>query len=110
MGMLDGLLGGAMGAEVMTVVNGLIEKHGGVSGIIAQLQQQGLGATVNSWVGTGPNQPISPDQVHQAFGTDVLKEIAAKVGMSPDVLSAKVSQYLPQIIDHLTPGGQVPKA
>ena len=48
MGLLDGLLGGAVGAEMATVVNSLIEKHGGVQGIVAQLEQQGLGATVRS--------------------------------------------------------------
>lgn len=110
MGMLDGLLGGAVGAEMVTVVNGLIEKHGGVSGIIAQLEQQGLGGTVRSWVGTGPNQAISPDQVHQAFGSDIVKQLAAKAGMSPEDLAAKLSQILPQAIDKLTPGGVAPKA
>jgi uncharacterized protein YidB (DUF937 family) len=108
--MLDGLLGGAVGAEMVTVVNGLIEKHGGVSGIIAQLEQQGLGGTVRSWVGTGPNQAISPDQVHQAFGSDIVKQLAAKAGMSPEDLAAKLSQILPQAIDKLTPGGVAPKA
>ena len=70
MGMFDGLLGGVVGAEMATVVNGLIEKHGGIQGIVAQLEQQGLGGTVRSWVGTGPNQPITADQVHQAFGPE----------------------------------------
>jgi uncharacterized protein YidB (DUF937 family) len=109
MGMLDGLLGGAVGAEMVTVVNGLIEKHGGISGIIAQLEQQGLGGTVRSWVGTGPNQAISPDQVHQAFGSDIVKQLAAKAGMSPEDLAAKLSQVLPGAIDKLTPGGVAPK-
>ena len=109
MGMLDGILGGAVGVEMATVVNGLIEKHGGVQGIVAQLEQQGLGSTVRSWVGTGANQPISPDQVHQAFGSDVVKELAAKVGLSPDVLAGKLSQFLPTVIDKLTPTGTVPK-
>jgi uncharacterized protein YidB (DUF937 family) len=110
MGMFDGLLGGVVGAEMATVVNGLIEKHGGVQGIIAQMEQQGLGATVRSWVGTGANQPISADQVHQAFGTDAVKQLAAKVGMSPEDLAAKLSTVLPQAIDKLTPGGAVAKA
>jgi uncharacterized protein YidB (DUF937 family) len=109
MGMFDGLLGGAVGAEMATVVNGLIEKHGGIQGIVAQLEQQGLGGTVRSWVGTGANQAITPDQVHQAFGSDVVKELAAKVGLSPDVLAAKLSQVLPTAIDKLTPAGAVPK-
>jgi uncharacterized protein YidB (DUF937 family) len=60
-------------------------------------------------VGTGANQAITPDQIHQAFGADMVKELAAKVGMSPDVLAAKLSQVLPQAIDKLTPGGAVPK-
>jgi uncharacterized protein YidB (DUF937 family) len=110
MGMFDGLLGGVVGAEMATVINGLIEKHGGVQGIVAQLEQQGLGGTVRSWVGSGANQPITADQIHQAFGSDVVKELAAKVGLSPDVLAGKLSQVLPQAIDKLTPAGAVPKA
>jgi uncharacterized protein YidB (DUF937 family) len=110
MGMFDGLLGGVVGAEMATVINGLIEKHGGVQGIVAQLEQQGLGGTVRSWVGPGANQPITADQIHQAFGSDVVKELAAKVGLSPDVLAGKLSQVLPQAIDKLTPAGAVPKA
>jgi uncharacterized protein YidB (DUF937 family) len=109
MGLFDGLLGGVVGAEMATVVNGLIEKHGGVQGVISQLEQQGLGGTVRSWVGTGANQPISPDQIHQAFGSDTVKQLAAKVGMSPEDLAAKLSQILPQAIDKLTPGGVAPK-
>jgi uncharacterized protein YidB (DUF937 family) len=109
MGLLDGLLGGAVGAEMATVVNSLIEQHGGVQGIVAQLEQQGLGNTVRSWVGSGPNQPITPDQIHQAFGSDAVKELAAKVGLSPQDLAAKLSAILPQAIDKLTPGGTVGK-
>lgn len=110
MGMFDGILGGLVGAEMATVVNDLIQKHGGVQGIIAQLEQQGLGGTVRSWVGTGANQAITPDQIHQAFGADTVKELAAKLGLSPDVLAAKLSQVLPQAIDKLTPAGTVPKS
>jgi uncharacterized protein YidB (DUF937 family) len=109
MGMFDGLLGGVVGAEMATVVNGLIEKHGGIQGIISQLEQQGFGGTVRSWVGTGANQPITADQIHQAFGSDTVKQLAAKMGMSPEDLAAKLSQVLPQAIDKLTPGGVAAK-
>ena len=108
MGLLDALIGGAVGAEMAVAVNQLIEKHGGVSGIVNQLQQQGLGATVNSWIGAGPNQPISADQVHQAFGPEVIRELAAKAGMTPEELAQKLSQVLPQVVDKLTPNGTVP--
>jgi uncharacterized protein YidB (DUF937 family) len=107
MGLLDGLIGGVVGAEMITVVNQLIAKHGGLPGIVSQLQQQGLGATVNSWIGTGPNQPISADQVHQTFGPEVMRELAAKTGLNPQDLAQKLSQLLPQVIDKLTPTGTV---
>ena len=85
MGLFDGILGGVVGGEMATVVSGLIEKHGGVQGIVAQMESQGLGATVKSWVGTGANQPISADQE----------------------LAQKLAQALPQAINHLTPNGSV---
>jgi uncharacterized protein YidB (DUF937 family) len=108
MGLFDGVLGGLVGGEMATLVNQLIERHGGVQGIIMQMEQQGLGPTVKSWVGSGPNQPISPTQVHQAFGPQILAELAAKTGLNPQDLAAKLSQVLPQVVDKLTPNGQVP--
>jgi uncharacterized protein YidB (DUF937 family) len=108
MGLLDGLLGGAVGAEMATVVNSLIQQHGGVQGIVAQLEQQGLGPTVRSWVSTGANQPITAGQVHQAFGGDMITQLAAKAGITPQELTQKLSQVLPAAIDKLTPNGQIP--
>jgi len=110
MGLLDGILGGVVGGEMATVVNSFIERHGGVQGIVTQMQQQGLGPTVKSWVGTGPNQTITVDQVHQAFGQGTIAELAAKAGLTPQELSQKLSQVLPQVIDKLTPTGQIPGA
>jgi uncharacterized protein YidB (DUF937 family) len=108
MSLLDGLLGGVVGGEMATVVNSFIQQHGGVQGIVAQLEKQGLGPTVQSWVGTGANQPISPDQVHQAFGDGTLAQLAAKMGMNPQELAQKLSQVLPTAIDKLTPEGRIP--
>ena len=108
MGLLDGVLGGLVGGEMATVVNQFVEKHGGVQGIVSQMQQQGLGNTVKSWVESGANQPISADQVHAAFGSDVIAGLAAKVGMQPADLAAKLAQVLPQVVDKLTPNGVVP--
>jgi len=67
-----------------------------------------LGSTVQSWVGTGANQPISPDQVHQAFGGGTLAQLAAKAGINPQELAQKLSQVLPTAIDKLTPEGKIP--
>jgi uncharacterized protein YidB (DUF937 family) len=110
MGLFDGMLGGVIGAELTSVVTQLIEKHGGVQGIVTQMEQQGLGSTVKSWIGTGPNQPISPTQVHQTFGSSILNELAAKTGLNPQDLAQKLSQVLPQVVDKLTPAGTVPPA
>jgi len=107
MGLLDGVLGGLVGGEMAAVVSGLIEKHGGVQGIVTQMEQQGLGATVNSWVGTGANLPISADQVHAAFGAESIAALAAKVGLHPQDLAQKLAQALPQAINKLTPSGVV---
>lgn len=110
MGLLDGILGGVVGGEMTSLVSGLIAQHGGVQGIVAHLEQQGLGATVKSWVGPGANQPVSADQVHQAFGAETIQAMAAKVGLQPQDLAQKLAQLLPQAINKLTPAGVVPHA
>jgi Uncharacterized protein conserved in bacteria len=68
MGMFDGLIGGIVGAGMVSVVNGILEKHGGVQGGVSEFEKNGLGDTIKSWVGTGANQPVSPSEVHQALG------------------------------------------
>jgi len=108
MGLLDGLVGGAVGAEMVTVVNSLIQQHGGIQGVVTQLEQQGLGGVARSWISNGPNQAISPAQVSQVFGTGMLGQLAAKTGLDPQELAAKLSHALPAAIDKLTPGGTIP--
>lgn len=108
MGLLDGVLGGVIGGEMVSVVNGLIQQHGGLSGMIEQFKSQGMGETIKSWVGSGPNQPISSEQLQQALGSDTIAQLASKVGMTPQELSEKLSTVLPEIVDKMTPAGVVP--
>jgi uncharacterized protein YidB (DUF937 family) len=75
---------------------------------VNQFQRQGFGDTVRSWVGTGQNQPISPDEIHKVLGSDTMNQLAAKLGMTPQELATKLSTVLPQAIDKLTPAGVVP--
>ena len=110
MGLFDGVLGGIVGGAMASVVNGILEQHGGVQGVVNQFEQNGLGPTVRSWVGNGTNAPISPDDVHRAIGPDLLQRLAAKAGMSVPELTQKLAQVLPQAVDHLTPGGSIPNA
>ena len=110
MGLFDGVLGGIVGGAMASVVNGILEQHGGVQGVVNQFEQNGLGATVRSWVGTGANAPISTDDVNRAIGPELLQQLAAKSGMSVPELTQKLTQVLPHAVDHLTPGGTIPNA
>jgi uncharacterized protein YidB (DUF937 family) len=110
MGLFDGVLGGIVGAGMVSVVNGILEQHGGVQGVVSEFEKNGLGATVRSWVGTGPNQPVSPDEVHKVIGPDLLQQLAAKSGLSVQELTQRLAQVLPDAVDKMTPNGSIPKA
>jgi uncharacterized protein YidB (DUF937 family) len=89
-------------------VSGVLEKHGGVQGVVSEFEKNGLGATVRSWVGTGPNQPISPDDVHKVLGADLLRLLSEKSGIPTEELAQKLAHVLPQAVDKLTPNGTIP--
>ncbi len=110
MGMLDGLLGGIVGAGMVSVVNNIIDRHGGLQGVVNEFERNGLGPTVKSWVSTGPNQPISPEDVHRVLGPELLQQLSQKSGISIQDLSRKLAEVLPQAVDKMTPDGAIPKA
>jgi len=98
-GLLDGLVGGAIDAELVTVVNGFLEKQGGMQGLVSKFEQQGLGDTVKSWIGSGSNLPVTADQIHKVLGAEGIKHFADKL-----------AQFLPQAVDTMTPEGTLPPA
>jgi uncharacterized protein YidB (DUF937 family) len=108
MGLFDGVLGGVVGAGMVSVVNNILERHGGVQGIVSEFEKNGLGGTVRSWVGTGPNQPVSAADVHRVLGPDLLQQLSAKSGLSVQELAEKLALVLPQAVDRLTPDGTIP--
>ena len=116
MGLLDSVLGalGQGGARnplldsVLALVND--PAHGGLEGLVHSFQERGLGGIVDSWVSTGKNLPISADQLTQGLGPEQLGAIAQKLGMSQGEVSTKLAELLPDVVDKLTPGGQVPEA
>lgn len=96
--------GGAMGA-----VMALIERSGGVPALLQQLQQSGLGDQVASWIGTGANHAISGEQLSAALGSGQLADVAQQSGVDPSQLSGGLAALLPQVIDQLSPNGQLPE-
>jgi uncharacterized protein YidB (DUF937 family) len=75
---------------------------------VQTLQKNGLADIVNSWVGTGANLPVSPQQIQQGLGSDLLKQLAAKAGISPEVAGSQLAALLPGLVDKLTPEGRIP--
>jgi uncharacterized protein YidB (DUF937 family) len=93
--------------QVMAMMNN--PEMGGLQGLIEKFQKGGLGEVVSSWVGTGDNLPVSADQISTMLGADKIQEIAGKAGISGNQVSDGLASLLPQLIDKLTPNGQVPE-
>jgi uncharacterized protein YidB (DUF937 family) len=84
-------------------------RPGGLGGLLQSFQQGGLGHVFQSWIGTGQNLPISPDQLHSTVGSDWISKIAQATGLPQAQVEQHLSSLLPQVIDHLTPNGQMPQ-
>ncbi|HET7210337.1 MAG TPA: YidB family protein [Methyloceanibacter sp.] len=80
----------------------------GLGGLIKQFQQKGLGDTVDSWISTGKNKNVAPDQVSVALGGDVVDELSRRTGLTRDQVVAELSRMLPNVVDKLTPDGRLP--
>lgn len=128
MGLLDSVLGGVLGslggqqggqqagggmnAALISAVVGMLANgsaQGGLGGLLQQFQKSGLGDEAASWVGTGQNQPISPDQISNVLGGDTIGALAQQLGLGHGDVAGQLSQILPQVVDQLTPHGQAPQ-
>lgn len=98
-GGLGGLLAGGAAGSVIS---------GGLGDLLNQLQQKGHGDTANSWVSNGPNKQIAPGDLANALGADQIDSLSAQSGLSRDELLKGLSQYLPDVVNHLTPDGRLP--
>jgi uncharacterized protein YidB (DUF937 family) len=115
MGLLDGLLENVLGVgaqqsqgSMLQVALQVLEQNGGLPGIISKFEHGGMADHVGSWVGTGANMPISGAQLQEILGSGSIGEIAQRLGLSHVDASSGLAQVLPQVIDKLTPEGQVP--
>jgi uncharacterized protein YidB (DUF937 family) len=98
-GGLGGILGGAAAGSVLS---------GGLGNLMKELQERGYGNVTQSWIGTGQNQDIAPRDLEHALGSDTIQALAQQTGISRDELLAGLSDYLPDLVDQLTPNGRLP--
>ena len=118
MGLLDSILGAVTGktdssggaAQLIGVLGGLLAQSGGLQGLANKFAQSGQGNAFQSWVGMGENQPVSSGQVQNALGSEQVKALAAKMGIDPAQASSFLAEYLPKVVDKLTPEGKVDPA
>lgn len=112
-GILGSLLGGGGGGGILGSLLGGGQQQqpqapGGLGGLLQRFQHAGMGDVANSWVGSGSNQPVSPNQLQQVFGQDQVNQWAQQTNMQPHDLLSQLSQYLPHAVDRMTPNGQMP--
>jgi len=118
MGILDSLLGAVTGKSsgggteqlLMNAVVGMLsnKQSGGLAGLVETLTQSGLGDIVSSWVSTGKNLPVSPDQIVKGLGQRQVSQLANKAGVPADQIGSLLAQVLPTVVDRLTPQGKIP--
>ena len=112
-GIFDGLAGGILSEFETQLLPGLLSKAlaqtslGSLQGLLDKLRQSGLGPQVASWLGSGPNQPITPEQLEKALGDGVVEKISSTLNMPPDQIFGFLAKHLPSVIDALSPHGEL---
>jgi len=115
MGLFDSILGAVSGksgtsdeaSPLIGIVGGLLAQSGGLQGLASKFSQNGQGNAFQSWVGMGENQAISSNQIQNALGSEQVSAIATRMGVDPAVASTFLAEYLPKIVDKLTPAGKI---
>jgi len=115
MGLLDSILAAASGKTgatgeanpLMGIISGLLAQSGGLQGLANKFSQSGQGNAFQSWVGMGENQPVSSGQIQNALGSEQVNAMASRMGVDPAMASNFLAEYLPKIVDKLTPAGKI---
>ena len=118
MGLFDSILGASsakgdasgQGNPLIGMVGGLLAQSGGLQGLANKFSQNGQGNAFQSWVGMGENQPVSSNQIQNVLGPEQVNAIATKLGVDPAIVSTFLAEYLPKIVDKLTPAGKIDPA
>jgi uncharacterized protein YidB (DUF937 family) len=113
MGLFDSVAGAVLGqvmgekAGMAKIAMEMLNQQGGLTGILTKFQQAGFAEQVATWVGKGENASISANQIKEVLGSNMIANMAAKFGISPELLSNQLAQHLPTIIDKMTPNGKI---
>ena len=115
MGLLDSILAAASGKTgatgeanpLMGIISGLLAQSGGLEGLASKFSQSGQGNAFQSWVGMGENQAVSSNQIQNALGSEQVNAMASRMGVDPTMASNFLAEYLPKIVDKLTPAGKI---
>ena len=115
MALLDSIIGAVSGKSDATggapaligILGNLLQQNGGLQGLANKFSQGGAGGAFSSWVGMGENQSISGNQIQQVLGSEQVRALATKMGIDPDQASGLLAEYLPKVVDKLTPQGKV---
>ncbi|MGL4725504.1 MAG: YidB family protein [Scandinavium sp.] len=103
-----GMFGGQEGqAGTYQAILSWINEQGGIAALVEKFQQGGLGGIVESWISSGANHPVSPDQVTSALGSPAVASLAEKLGIDPQTASNLIAEHLPKVVDTLSPEGKV---
>jgi len=137
MGLLDSLIGSVLGSELgdyqrqdplgsifgglagrnqapsgnlllLQLALSLLQKNGGLEGVLSRFRQNGLGQQADSWVSTGQNMNVSTNELQQVFGSSTFRDLASQLGMPDEQVGSTMTQVLPELINRLTPQGNVP--
>lgn len=102
--------GGGSGNTQSDLLSSLLNQAGGLPGLMQKFNQAGLADAFSSWVSTGANKAIQPDQLKQALGSEAISDVAHKIGLDTNTIMPLLAQFLPQIVDKLTPNGAIENA
>ena len=132
MGLLDGLVGDVLGSVLgggsqsrnpfgaragqagggnmlLQLALMLLQQQGGLERVLGKFRQSGMSQQADSWVSTGQNMNISPDQLQQTFGSSTIRDLAAQLGIPQEEAGSAIAHMLPEVINRLTPDGQIPQ-
>ena len=113
-GLAQKFLGGGSGTQnpLLDIALSLLKdpKTGGLNGLVDSFKSKGMNDVMSSWISTGQNLPISPEQVLQILGKGQIQQFSKQSGTSNEDITSGLASLLPDLINKLTPEGKIPES